>query len=175
MLYQGTTRQTQVNDAVCLISKLWLPTVYAYTHVLHFHKFSSAHLSNETCLIYDCCFRSLESYLHIEKALTNLTKETNENVHLKCEVRGHPQPSVMWYKNEAPIEQEKGKIQVRHNVLAKGKVRSRLFIKHLDTHDTGFYKCEATNGIKTIESVGVLIVRAGNCYYTIIIMKFNMS
>ncbi len=97
----------------------------------------------------------------IDTHLPNQTRETNDNVRLKCEFRGHPLPAINWFKNEAPVEQEKGKMMIRQNILSGGRVRSRLFINHLDTHDTGYYKCEATNEAGTVESVGVLLVNSG--------------
>ncbi|PSN51826.1 hypothetical protein C0J52_17686 [Blattella germanica] len=36
---------------------------------------------------------------------------------------------------------------------------SRLRIAQLDTHDTGYYKCEASNGVHKIESTGILMVK----------------
>ena len=36
---------------------------------------------------------------------------------------------------------------------------SRLRIGQLDTHDTGYYKCEASNGQHKIESTGILMVK----------------
>jgi hypothetical protein len=101
------------------------------------------------------------AFLKIERNLINLTKETTENVRMKCEFRGHPLPTIRWFKNEAPLEQEKGKIQIKQNILTAGRIRSRLIINQLDTHDTGYYKCEASNAAATLETIGVLIVRAG--------------
>jgi hypothetical protein len=104
------------------------------------------------------------AFLKIERNLINLTKETTENVRMKCEFRGHPLPTIRWLKNEAPIEQEKGKIQIKQNILTAGRIRSRLIINQLDTHDTGYYKCEASNIAATLETIGVLIVRAGHIH-----------
>jgi len=80
---------------------------------------------------------------------------------MKCEFRGHPLPTIRWLKNEAPLEQKKGKIQIKQNILTAGRIRSRLIINQLDTHDTGYYKCEASNIAATLETIGVLIVHAG--------------
>lgn len=104
------------------------------------------------------------AFLKIERNLINLTKETNEIVRMKCEFRGHPLPTIRWLKNEAPLEQEKGKIQIKQNILSSGRIRSRLLINRLDTHDTGYYKCEASNIAATLETIGVLIVRAGHIH-----------
>lgn len=90
-----------------------------------------------------------------------MTKESGENVGLICEFRGHPQPVIKWYKNEAPVDPIKGKIEIRRHELPPERVNSKLRIQHLDTHDTGYYKCEATNGQDTIESLGILKVQGG--------------
>lgn len=111
-----------------------------------------------------CCVLTDTHYLRIEKQLANLTRESGDNVRLKCEFTGTPLPKVSWYKNEAPVETEKGRVQTKVvNVAGTDRVRARLHISRLDTHDTGYYKCEADNdlGLKA-ESVGVLIVKADN-------------
>lgn len=99
------------------------------------------------------------------KHLSNLTREAGDTVRFRCEFNGQPLPKVVWYKNEAPIEPEKGKIIVKNSRTSArdpvDRVRSRLIINRLETHDIGFYKCEASNGFKTVESIGVLQVKAG--------------
>ncbi|RWS24630.1 tyrosine-protein kinase transmembrane receptor ROR1-like protein [Leptotrombidium deliense] len=81
---------------------------------------------------------------------------------MRCVFRGNSMPvTVKWYKNEAPLEVEKGKIEIKNNNLGKGRVQSRLRILALDTHDTGYYKCEASNKYKTIETIGILKVQGG--------------
>lgn len=78
---------------------------------------------------------------------------------MKCEFSGQPKLKVYWYKNEAPIEIEPGKLTTKSTKIQPDRIRSRLVIKRLDTHDSGYYKCEATNGYQTIESTGVLLVK----------------
>nr|CAD7202449.1 unnamed protein product [Timema douglasi] len=190
------------------------------------------------------------------KSLQNVTKEAGESVKLRCEVTGDPAPTKLrWFKNEAPVDQEPGRLSVRrytpqvdhcvldrirtvargympqvdHGVLDRtrivgvqatgrqtsvldrirfvgvqatgrqtsvldrirvvgvqatgrqticvepcqgrsqecpryfqgqeGVLGSRLRINFLDTHDTGFYKCEASNGAHKTESTAVLMVK----------------
>ena len=103
-------------------------------------------------------------YLNIVKSLSNVTRNAGETIRLKCEFAGSPQPKVTWYKHEAPIEPEKGKTQIKFRRTGganSDRVLARLIINKLDTHDSGFYKCEASNGYKTVESIGVLMVKAG--------------
>lgn len=98
----------------------------------------------------------------MEKPLSNMTKESGDDVRLKCEFSGIPKLKVSWYKNEAPIETEPGKIMTKTSKIQPDRIRARLLIKRLDTHDSGYYKCEATNGFTTIESTGVLFVKTCN-------------
>lgn len=126
---------------------------------LDFHQTTASSVSNETLA------NGTHSYLTLVKHLSNLTREAGDTVRFRCEFNGQPLPKVVWYKNEAPIEPEKGKIIVKNSRTSArdpvDRVRSRLIINRLETHDIGFYKCEATNGFKTVESIGVLQVKAG--------------
>jgi hypothetical protein len=47
-------------------------------------------------------------------------------------------------------------LQVRQGQNILG---SRLRITQLDVHDTGYYKCEASNGMHKIDSTGILFVK----------------
>ena len=92
----------------------------------------------------------------------NITKDSGETVRMRCEVKGHPAPKIRWYKNEAPLEPERGKVEVRKYSLDEyGRIGSRLKIAHVDIHDTGYYKCEATNEKHSVETTGILMVKAG--------------
>ncbi|GFX45503.1 transposable element Tcb2 transposase [Trichonephila clavipes] len=103
------------------------------------------------------------SFLVVEKSLSNVTKSSGETVRMKCEVKGRPVPKIRWYKNEAPLEPERGKVDVRKYNSGHGKIGSRLRILHVDIHDTGYYKCEATNDKHSVETTGILIVKADSC------------
>lgn len=133
--------------------------------------------SNWCAILFDYFFFSFKDshqyFLRIEKPLTNLTKESGDDVRLKCEFSGKPKLKVNWYKNEAPIELETGKISVKSTKIQPDRIRARLIIKRLDTHDTGYYKCEATNGYTTIESTGVLVVKACKCSIDLIIYEWK--
>ncbi|XP_077549499.1 tyrosine-protein kinase transmembrane receptor Ror-like [Haemaphysalis longicornis] len=54
--------------------------------------------------------------LHIRKPLVNMTKDSGDSVRLKCEVAGgRPGARVVfrWYKNDAPVEEEKNRLEIR--------------------------------------------------------------
>lgn len=100
--------------------------------------------------------------LNMLKALSNITRETGDSVKLRCEVSGVPAPNrFRWYKNEAPVMEEKGRVVIRKYRTGSSVHGSRLRISDVDTHDTGYYKCEASNGIDRVESTGIVIVRMG--------------
>ncbi|XP_054714148.1 tyrosine-protein kinase transmembrane receptor ROR2-like isoform X2 [Uloborus diversus] len=112
------------------------------------------------------------SFIFIERTLMNLTKDSGDNVRMRCEVRGDPVPKIRWYKNEAPLEQERGKVEVRKYTVSDGRIGSRLRINHVDIHDTGYYKCEASNDWHTVETTGILVVKAGRIHSPSIIPDF---
>lgn len=98
--------------------------------------------------------------LRMLKALGNITREMGDSIKLRCEVSGDPAPSrFRWYKNEAPVLEEKGRVVVRKYRTGSSIHGSRLRIVDVDTHDTGYYKCEASNGVDRVESTGIVIVR----------------
>ncbi|XP_054715302.1 inactive tyrosine-protein kinase transmembrane receptor ROR1-like [Uloborus diversus] len=103
--------------------------------------------------------------LRLERSLSNLTRETGDSVKLRCDVRlASPTPHPIhfrWYKNEAPVEEERGRVEIRRYNPGPGRTGSRLRIARLDIHDTGYYKCEAGRGEARVESTGILMVRAG--------------
>jgi hypothetical protein len=52
--------------------------------------------------------------LRFLKLLGNITKEAGESVKLKCEVTGDlPPTKIRWFKNEAPVIEEKGRLVTR--------------------------------------------------------------
>ncbi|GFR06621.1 ig-like domain-containing protein [Trichonephila clavata] len=117
----------------------------------------------------------VRSDLRLERSLVNLTRESGESVKMRCDVRGQGPVHFRWYKNEAPVEEEKGRVDIKKYNPGPGRVGSRLRISNLDIHDTGYYKCEAHSGgqdsladdsgsprhLPRVESTGILIVRAG--------------
>lgn len=88
--------------------------------------------------------------------MNNITIVQGQTATLHCKVAGHPPPSLRWLKNDAPVVQEPRRVIVR-----KTEYGSRLRIQDLDTTDTGYYQCVATNDVRTITATGVLFVRLG--------------
>nr|XP_042903811.1 inactive tyrosine-protein kinase transmembrane receptor ROR1 isoform X1 [Parasteatoda tepidariorum] len=104
-----------------------------------------------------------------------MTKQSGEKVNMRCDVKGQGPVYFRWYKNEAPVEEEKGRVEIKKYNPGNGRVGSRLRIWNLDIHDTGYYKCEAHAGAEAsvmgdsdgpshlprVESTGILKVVAG--------------
>ncbi|GIY16639.1 ig-like domain-containing protein [Caerostris darwini] len=117
----------------------------------------------------------VRSDLRLERSLQNVTRESGESVKMRCDVRSEGPVHFRWYKNEAPVEEERGRVEIKRYTPGPGRIGSRLRIAHLDIHDTGYYKCEAHSGgedsladdsgsprhLPRVESTGILIVRAG--------------
>ncbi|XP_077593912.1 tyrosine-protein kinase transmembrane receptor ROR2 [Stigmatopora nigra] len=100
---------------------------------------------------------TLEGYfLEFLEPVNNITHFQGQTATLHCKVSGNPRPSIRWLKNDAPVVQEQGRITVR-----KTEAGSKLRIADLDTTDTGYYQCVATNAHKVIYATGVLYVKLG--------------
>ena len=94
--------------------------------------------------------------------MKNSTRTVGEALKLKCEVRGSPPPSEFrWFVNEAPLVEERGRVK-RKDAFPKsggeGVASSRIRFRELDVHDTGFYRCEASNGADTVSGESILKV-----------------
>ncbi|GAB6022302.1 hypothetical protein CHUAL_006423 [Chamberlinius hualienensis] len=99
--------------------------------------------------------------LKLVRVLTNVTKESGDSVKLRCEATGEPPPDKFrWFKNEAPVREEKGRVIIRR-YRSGSHHGSRLKINDVDTHDTGYYRCEVSNGQQNLETTGILIVKMG--------------
>lgn len=102
------------------------------------------------------CSTLLGYFLTFLEPVNNITVVQGQTAILHCKVAGNPSPNVRWLKNDAPVVQEPRRIIIR-----KTDYGSRLRIQDLDTTDTGYYQCVASNGMKTITATGVLFVRLG--------------
>lgn len=95
-------------------------------------------------------------FLEFQEPVNNLTHFQGQTATLHCRVRGNPRPSIQWLKNDAPLLQEQGRISIRRTDAG-----SKLRIQDLDTTDTGYYQCRASNVLKLISATGVLFVKLG--------------
>ncbi|KAG8437120.1 hypothetical protein GDO86_007989 [Hymenochirus boettgeri] len=95
-------------------------------------------------------------YLRLDEPMNNITTSLGQTAELHCKVSGNPLPTIRWLKNDAPVVQEPRRISFRATNYG-----SRLRIRNLDTTDTGYFQCVATNGRKTVSTTGVLFVKFG--------------
>ncbi|XP_067340148.1 tyrosine-protein kinase transmembrane receptor ROR2 [Channa argus] len=96
------------------------------------------------------------NYLEFQEPVNNITHFQGQTATLHCKVAGNPRPSIRWLKNDAPVVQEQGRITIRRT-----EAGSKLRIQDLDTTDTGYYQCVASNSFKVISATGVLYVKLG--------------
>ncbi|NXA56643.1 ROR2 kinase, partial [Nothocercus julius] len=108
-------------------------------------------------------------FLTFLEPVNNITMIQGQTAILHCKVAGNPLPNVRWLKNDAPLVQEPRRIIIR-----KTDYGSRLRIQDLDTTDTGYYQCVASNRMKTITATGVLFVRLGE-FLDICLYNPNLS
>jgi len=95
--------------------------------------------------------------------LKNITKEVGDSVKVKCEVQGDPAAvKFKWFKNEAPLYEEPGRLKVKDYLKGGNTQWSILRFRELETLDTGFYRCEASNEVHTIKSTSVIKVNLGS-------------
>uniref|UniRef100_A0A452TTM4 Receptor tyrosine kinase like orphan receptor 1 n=1 Tax=Ursus maritimus TaxID=29073 RepID=A0A452TTM4_URSMA len=97
-----------------------------------------------------------DSYLTLDEPMNNITTSLGQTAELHCKVSGNPSPTIRWFKNDAPVVQEPRRISFRATNYG-----SRLRIRNLDTTDTGYFQCVATNGKKVVSTTGVLFVKFG--------------
>lgn len=88
--------------------------------------------------------------------MNNITTSLGHTAELFCRVSGNPTPTVRWLKNDAPVVQEPRRVSYRPTPYG-----SRLRIRNLDTTDTGYFQCVATNSQGTVSTTGVLFVKFG--------------
>ncbi|XP_064789063.1 inactive tyrosine-protein kinase transmembrane receptor ROR1 [Oncorhynchus masou masou] len=93
-------------------------------------------------------------FLRLEAPMNNITTSLGQTAELLCRVSGHPTPTVRWLKNDAPVVQEPRRISYRPTPYG-----SRLRIRNLDTTDTGYFQCVATNSYGIVSTTGVLFVK----------------
>ncbi|XP_011602725.2 tyrosine-protein kinase transmembrane receptor ROR2 isoform X1 [Takifugu rubripes] len=95
-------------------------------------------------------------FLEFQEPVNNITHFQGQTATLHCKVTGNPRPTIRWLKNDAPLVQEQGRITIR-----KTEAGSKLRIQDLDTTDTGYYQCVASNTLRVISATGVLYVKMG--------------
>ncbi|XP_031430862.1 inactive tyrosine-protein kinase transmembrane receptor ROR1 [Clupea harengus] len=93
-------------------------------------------------------------FLQLDSPMNNITTSLGQTAELHCHVSGFPPPTLRWLKNDAPVVQEPRRISYRPTAYG-----SRLRIRNLDTTDTGYFQCVATNSFNTVSTTGILFVK----------------
>ena len=92
--------------------------------------------------------------------MKNFTKLSGGTLKLRCEVEGDPAVTdITWFRNEMLLTREAGRVKIRTKVGTGDTQWSRVRIKPLETMDTGFYRCQATNGKQTVSAESMVKVR----------------
>ena len=96
------------------------------------------------------------------RGLRNITRDAGGSLKLRCEVEGAPPAtSFRWFKFNAPVLVERGRVRVKTELRASPQW-SMFKISELETLDTAFYRCEATNGASTVHSEASVRVNLGS-------------
>ena len=99
-----------------------------------------------------------EKTLTFLKELRNITRDAGDFLKLRCEVSGTvPATRIDWFKNDAPVIEEKNRMKIKTSL--DGNIQwSQLKFRSLETLDTAFYECRASNGLDTIKSIAIITV-----------------
>ena len=85
--------------------------------------------------------------------------QVGDSLKVRCEVRGSPPATAFrWFRNEAPLLEEMGRVKVKSYTDQGPTQWSQLRFRALETLDTGFYRCEASNSLTTLRSNSVIKV-----------------
>ena len=95
------------------------------------------------------------------RPLRNTTRDAGGSLKLRCEAEGSPGVTgFTWYKHGAPVIPEKGRVRIKSST-DENPQWSMLKISVLETLDTAFYSCEATNGVDKVSSEAIVQVNLG--------------
>ena len=117
---------------------------------------SSSNTSSPTSLISSTAKTTTIKFVYPMK---NFTKLSGGKLNLRCEVQADPPVTkINWFRNEAPLKEEKGRVKIRTRTGTGDSQWSRVRIKPLETHDTGFYRCQVDNGLQTLSAESMVKV-----------------
>ena len=100
--------------------------------------------------------------LEMTRALRNTTRDAGGSLKLRCEAEGDPGVTEFrWFKHHAPVITERGRVRIKSN-YEDSPQWSQLRINVLETLDTAFYTCEASNGVDKVSSDAIVRVNFWN-------------
>ena len=120
--------------------------------------YDSVDIDDDNSLTADKDTRPRGKTLTFLKELRNITKNAGDSLRLRCEVTGTaPATSFRWYKNDAPLIEEKNRMKIKSKLNGATQY-TMLKFKTVETLDTAFYECRASNDIDEIKSVAIITV-----------------
>ena len=82
-----------------------------------------------------------DSVLVFVEPMKNYSKVVGDSLKIRCVARGQPPVSQFkWFKNEAPLEEERGRVRIRSKTGSGDTQWSRIRFTELETMDMGFYR-----------------------------------
>lgn len=91
--------------------------------------------------------------------MNNVTANVGDTVTLSCRIRGYPTPHYWWYRNDAYIQGNIGRMSVKNFTWG-----SRLRIRNVDTLDMGAFKCISENSAGSKTVIGKISLNPGKSY-----------
>lgn len=95
--------------------------------------------------------------LFVIQGLKNKTVTEGESVTLECYISGHPEPTVMWYREDYKIESS-----MDFQITFKAGL-ARLVIREAFAEDSGRFTCTATNEAGSVSTSCHLHVKGKCC------------
>ncbi|XP_070563655.1 inactive tyrosine-protein kinase transmembrane receptor ROR1-like [Ptychodera flava] len=93
------------------------------------------------------------NFLELVESVNNPKLYYGDKAVLRCRVSGEPRPTILWFKNDAPIKPERQRVSVKD--VSWG---SKLIIRDVNLADIAYYKCVAENPLGRVSSQGTLYV-----------------
>ena len=73
--------------------------------------------------------------------MKNYSKNVGESLKIRCAVRGQPPADrFQWFKNEAPLQEQRGRIKIRSKTGSGDIQWSTVKFKDLETMDMAWYR-----------------------------------
>ncbi|XP_049335497.1 inactive tyrosine-protein kinase transmembrane receptor ROR1 [Astyanax mexicanus] len=145
--------------SVCCCRCLLLLTVRFLALICGLHAATGAEAPSDTSVVTASSWNASRAgqkdhFLRLDSPMNNITTSLGQTAELHCHVSGNPPPTVRWLKNDAPVAPEARRVSYKQTQYG-----SRLRIRNLDTTDTGYFQCVATNSYGTVSTTGILFVK----------------
>ena len=95
---------------------------------------------------------------NISPELMDQTRDEGDTASFTCQATGQPVPNITWYFNGAPVDEANTMKYTISMMSLNTTVSNTLTIINVQSSDVGTYMCNATNGVSSDTSSGVLTV-----------------